>query len=122
MDEDVNLEEKFTEDSFWGKVKKYGKVAGYEVLEKGLTLYYTFNDPNTPPLAKGVIGGALGYFIFPLDALPDVVPVVGYADDLGVLAAAIYSVAKSITQEHKDSAKTKLISIFGYTTKDAKDE
>ena len=43
--------------------------------------------------AKATIVGALGYFITPLDAIVDLTPVVGYADDLGVLALAIAAVA-----------------------------
>lgn len=76
----------YSDEKFWNKVKKYAVKAGKEVVLKALTMYYTMQDKDTPKWAKGVIIGALGYFIFPLDAIPDMTPVVGYADDLGVLA------------------------------------
>ena len=88
-DKNVDYKEQYSEDSFWGKVKKYGKKVGSETLEKVLILYYVGIDPLTPAWAKSVIAGALGYFIFPLDAIPDITPVVGYADDLGVLVAVL---------------------------------
>ncbi|WP_211605080.1 YkvA family protein [Vreelandella arcis] len=46
--------------------------------------------------AKTTIYGALGYFISPVDAIPDLAPIVGYADDIGVLAGALAMVAAHI--------------------------
>lgn len=36
--------------------------------------------------------GAVLYFVFPLDAIPDFIPVVGYADDVAVVAAVVRSI------------------------------
>jgi uncharacterized membrane protein YkvA (DUF1232 family) len=47
----------------------------------------------------------LGYFILPLDVIPDLMPAIGYSDDLGVLAAAVVAVASSIKPEHTEKAK-----------------
>ena len=98
----------YSDSGFWDKLLKYGKIAGREVVERALQLYYAAQDPNTPAWAKTVIYGALGYFIFPLDAIPDPIPVVGYADDLGVLAAAVATVALCITEDVKQKARQKL--------------
>jgi uncharacterized membrane protein YkvA (DUF1232 family) len=66
---------------------------------------------------RAAIGSAgytsLGYFIFPIDAIPDVTPVVGYADDLGTLAAAIATVAVYINDKVKINAANKLRDWFG---------
>ena len=83
---DKQYEKKYTEDSFWDKVVKFAKTAIY---------------------------GALGYFISPIDAIPDITPVVGYADDLAVLAAAVATVATYITAEVKERAAEKLRGWFG---------
>ncbi|MFO0211413.1 MAG: DUF1232 domain-containing protein, partial [Pseudanabaena sp.] len=56
---------------------------------------------------------ALGYFIFPLDAIPDITPVVGYADDLGALAAAVAAVAIHIDENVKEKTRQKLKDWFG---------
>ena len=79
----------YSDDGFWGKVKAYAKVAGKGVLEPALKMYYSATDPDTPRWAKTTIYGALGYFISPIDAIPDLLPVLGYTDDLGVLVAAM---------------------------------
>lgn len=102
----------YTEDGLWGKIKNFAKVAGIEVIEKVLQLYYALQSPETPIWAKSVIIGALGYFISPLDAIPDIVPVFGYSDDLGVLAAAVTTVASYITDDIKAKAKAKLAEWF----------
>ncbi len=36
----------FSEESFWGKLKKFALTAGREVVEKALTLYYTAQNPT----------------------------------------------------------------------------
>ena len=49
----------------------------------------------------------------PIDAIPDITPVVGYADDLAVLAAAVATVATYITADVKERAAEKLRGWFG---------
>ncbi len=39
-----------------------------------------------------IIVGALSYLIFPVDLIPDFIPVVGLVDDASVIAAAVYKV------------------------------
>lgn len=103
----------YTDESFWQKVKKYARKAGEEVIGKALQLYYAAQNPDTPAWAKTVIYGALAYFIMPLDAIPDTLPVVGFTDDLGALAAALYTVNSYITPEVIEQAKAKLRDWFG---------
>ena len=103
----------FSDDSFWDKLRNFAKQAGREVVEKALILYYVGIDPNTPGWAKTAIGAALGYFIFPLDAIADILPFVGFADDLGALAMALAAVASCIKQEHIEKAKVKAVEWFG---------
>ena len=94
----------YSDSSFWRKVKKYARILGKKVLIPVLTLYYCLLDPQTPARSKAVIIGALGYFISPIDVIPDPIPVVGYSDDLLVLVGAMAVVAAHIKQEHKDQA------------------
>jgi uncharacterized membrane protein YkvA (DUF1232 family) len=108
-----NYGQHFSPDGFWKKVTDVAQVAGRDAVEGGLTLYYCADDPKTPAWAKGVIAAALGYFIFPLDAIPDLAPFVGYADDLGAILAATASLKASITKEHIDSARRKAAEWFG---------
>lgn len=110
---DNHFEEEYTEENFWDKTKKYALVAGKSVLEPALKLYYSAKDPDTPMWAKTTMYGALGYFISPIDAIPDITPIVGYADDLGVLVAAVATVSAYIKEEHVTKAKETLRKWFG---------
>lgn len=103
----------YHESSFWEKLKNYALTAGKEVVEKVLTLYYCLTDQDTPASAKAIIIGALGYFISPVDAIPDLVPIAGYSDDLSALLVAFAMVAVHIKQDHKEKAKEKLEIWFG---------
>jgi uncharacterized membrane protein YkvA (DUF1232 family) len=107
-----DYEKDFSSTSFWDKVKSQAAKAGKDLIEKGLVLYYTWDDDDTPMWAKATIVGALGYFISPVDAVPDVLPVVGYSDDLAVLVGAIATVAGSIKKAHKEAAKQKVDDLF----------
>lgn len=69
-------------------------------------------DGETPAWAKGVIVGALGYLIFPIDLIPDVIPGVGFTDDWGVLLGAIATVATHIKEEHKRAAAAQASRLF----------
>jgi uncharacterized membrane protein YkvA (DUF1232 family) len=102
-----NYSNDFTEASFWQKVKNVTKTAGCELIEKTLIMYYATMDKDTPVWAKTVLVGALGYFICPIDAIPDAIPIGGYADDAGAIAAALSMVAAQIKPEHRDLAKSK---------------
>jgi len=103
----MNMRRNIQITAFWGKLKKFAKIAGKDVIEKALQLYYAAQRPEIPTWAKSVIYGALGYFIFPADAIPDIIPVVGYADDLGVLVAAIATVSIYINNDVKRESTQK---------------
>lgn len=105
--------ENYSDDKFWGKLKKFAKKAGSSVVYAVLLLYYTLQKPEVPTKAKAVIIGALGYFILPLDLIPDFVTGVGYTDDLGALGFALFQVAMYIDDSIKLKAKDKLSEWFG---------
>ncbi len=114
--EEVKFEKEYSDESFWDKVKKYAKIAVKNVLEPALKLYYALQDRDTPVWAKTVIIGALGYFISPIDAIPDITPIIGYSDDLGVLIAAVATVGAYIKKKHIQRAKDTLNQWFGEDT------
>jgi len=97
----------YSEKEFWKKVKTTAEDAGKTVIESAMTLYYVLQDKDTPFAAKGIILGALGYFILPLDVIPDFLPG-GFVDDLAVLGAALSAVAVSVKESHKQAARKKV--------------
>ena len=104
----MSNEPHYTDDSFWEKLSGWALRAGLEVVEKALILYNALHDEETPRWARNMIIGALAYFILPIDAIPDAIPVAGFADDLGALAAAIATVSMYIKKSHIERARATL--------------
>ena len=111
-----NMDKHYSDNRFWSKLKKFGKLAGEKTVYYSLLLYYTAKDPAVPKSSKMIIVGALSYLIFPVDLIPDFIPVVGLADDATVIAAAVYKVVQHIDDDIKNKAKAKLDGIFGEDT------
>ena len=106
-------EKAYSDQRFWRKATRHASAAGRQAVEKALWLYYAVKNPATPKWARRVIYGALGYFVLPLDAVPDLAPIVGYTDDLSIMTAALATVAFYITDDVKQQASTKLQDWFG---------
>ncbi|MBO6082596.1 MAG: DUF1232 domain-containing protein [Bacteroidales bacterium] len=113
MEDLTKYEKHYSEESLADKIARYAKKAGIKVVYAALLLYYVLKSPLTTKADRAKIIGALGYFILPIDLLPDTIPIVGYTDDLAALTWAIYAVAKNITPEIKAQAKAKLADWFG---------
>lgn len=94
-------------DGFWRKARRV--AASVPFAEELLAAYYCAFDRETPLPVKASLVGALAYFVLPADAIPDVLPALGFTDDAAVLATAIRLVASHIRSEHRDAAKDKLV-------------
>jgi len=77
MSDSKDYQENFSDDGFWEKFVKYAKSAGEEVITKMLWLYYAAQHLATPARAKGITYSALGYFILPIDTIPNAMPRIG---------------------------------------------
>lgn len=106
-------QDRYNEQDFAAKITKAAKKAGIKVIYLALLLYYVLKSPKVKLADKGKIWGALGYFILPIDFIPDFIPVAGYTDDLAALLWAFYAVAKNVTPEIETQAKKKLHDWFG---------
>lgn len=103
----------YSEPKFSGKLAKVAKKAGCKIVYAVFLLYYVLKVPSVPKKDKATILGALGYFILPLDILPDVLPVIGFTDDLSAIVLALHAVWKNITPEVRELAASKARGIFG---------
>jgi len=101
---DKNYTKYYSEYGLWNKIKEHYKNIGKKLIKSVIVLYYTLRDDDTPKWARTVILGALGYFILPLDIIPDFIPVVGFTDDFISITLAISSVMLHIKEEHKEKA------------------
>jgi uncharacterized membrane protein YkvA (DUF1232 family) len=91
---------------FWPKLKK--SLASVPFAEEVIASYYCAFDPATPLKVKGILLGALAYFIMPFDVIPDVLLGLGFTDDMAVLYTAISLIRSHMTQAHRDKAKVTL--------------
>lgn len=103
----------YSDEKFWSKLTKFAKKAGSSIVYAVLLLYFVLQKPDIPVKAKAIIIGALGYFILPIDLIPDFAGVVGYTDDLGAVGIALFQVAMYIDEDIKNKAKEQLRVWFG---------
>jgi uncharacterized membrane protein YkvA (DUF1232 family) len=111
--EDPTLSAAYSESSLRRKLARHARTAGEAVVERTLQLHYALQKPELPGWARARVIGALGYFILPLDAIPDIVPGAGYLDDLGVLALAFGTVASHIDDGVRAKARAQMRRWFG---------
>ena len=105
--------DKFSESKFWQKLSRYARQAGIQATYAALLLFYAYNRKETPGWAKRIVLGTLGYLISPIDVMPDLTPLVGYTDDLGVLTFGLVTIAAYIDGRTKEKARQKLKDWFG---------
>ncbi|NNE30220.1 MAG: DUF1232 domain-containing protein [Saprospiraceae bacterium] len=113
------FQKKYTEEGMWQKIGNFAKAAGIKVIHAVLLLFYAYKREETPTWAKNIVLGTLGYFIAPIDALPDLTPLIGFTDDLGVLSFGLVTIAAYINEEVKLNARNKLSDWFGPVEEDA---
>jgi len=92
--------------NFWRKLARV--LAQIPFAADLLAAYYCALDLETPRHVKVTLFGAIAYFVLPIDAIPDMLPVLGFTDDAAVLATAIKLVTNHITPRHREQAKIKL--------------
>ncbi|MFA6965814.1 MAG: YkvA family protein [Bosea sp. (in: a-proteobacteria)] len=88
---------------FLGRLKRVAKRIPF--AEDLLAAWICTRDPATPRRVRLTLLAALGYFVLPIDAIPDIMPFLGFTDDAAVIAAALAAVAGSITTEHREKAR-----------------
>ena len=106
-------EQHYSDGGFLEKLTKYGKIIGINALYKAVQLWFVMQKPDVPAGTKAIIMGALGYLIAPLDFLPDIMPVLGYTDDLVAITFALIKVQGYIDEEVERKSKNLLAKIFG---------
>ncbi len=95
------------------KIPSYVKLLGLKTVYSVLLLFNAYRRKETPPWAKNVILGTLGYLISPIDSIPDLTPVIGYTDDLGVLSFGLVTIACYINEDIREASKEQLSKWFG---------
>ena len=102
----------FSDGKFWSKMKEVAKKIGLKATSYALILYYVLQKKEVPLADKMLITGCLGYFILPLDLVPDIIPAMGYSDDVVGMLFAIKRCMNYVDDEIKENVSDKLVSWF----------
>lgn len=94
------------ERRFWRKLRRV--VARVPFVEDLLAAYFCAMDRDTPTYVRGVLLGAVAYFVLPADLIPDVLAPLGFTDDASVIAAAIAAVGSHLQPRHRAQARQRL--------------
>ena len=95
-------EAKFGAD-FMARLKRVAKRIPF--AEDLLAAWFCARDPATPRRVRMTLLAALGYFVLPIDALPDIMPLLGFTDDAAVIAALLALVGKNLKDSHRLAAQ-----------------
>jgi len=69
---------------------------------------FCLRDPATPFRVKAMAVAAFAYFLMPFDFIPDLLLLIGFADDAAVFWAVWRMLAKHITDAHRAQARSYL--------------
>lgn len=68
------------------------------IKRDGLTLWFAARHPGTPLAAKLLGAFVVAYALSPIDLIPDVIPVIGYLDDVLLLPGLIWLAIRLLPQ------------------------
>lgn len=90
----TNEDVEYVERNFWEKISRLKGKFGFK--RDLIALYKFMKDPKVSFIKKAIAVFALLYFIIPLDSIPDISPIVGFLDDIGVVALVVRYLSKEL--------------------------
>lgn len=103
----------YSEKGLFKKITGSVKKAGLSLIYKALQLFYVAQNPKVPMKIRAAIIAPLGYFISPIDFIPDITPIAGFTDDAGIIALAMAVAHFYINDDIRQKAKERIRKIFG---------
>lgn len=91
-------------------MREFAAKAGSKLVYIVLCLFYSLDKATIKE--KALILGALGYFILPIDAIPDTLVGIGFSDDMTELLAVFYTLRNTISEQTKNKSRNKLSNWF----------
>ncbi len=83
----------------------YGKKLGAQIVLYALIMFTLIKDSEIPMKVRLMFMAALGYLILPADLVADILPFIGFTDDIAFLTYVFSSASEYITPEVKEKAK-----------------
>jgi uncharacterized membrane protein YkvA (DUF1232 family) len=90
-------------EQFEEKLERVGQKLRF--AQDLIALFRYFMDAGIPWQRKTVVVAALLYFISPLDAIPDLAPLIGYLDDFGVIIAVTKFMSAELAPYYQSPAE-----------------
>jgi len=103
-EEEVQKNIEYVDENLWGKLEKSGKKISF--AKDIMALYRYMKDPVVKWYRKAIVVAALIYFIVPIDTIPDITPLFGYLDDLGVITALLKYLGSELMQYYPEGYRT----------------
>lgn len=91
---------------FW-KVLRRG-ARNIPFAEDAVAAYFCAFDTSTPFRVRAMLMAALAYFVMPIDAVPDFLAGIGFADDATVLMTALTMLGAHLKPVHREAARRAL--------------
>ncbi len=94
----------YVEENLWYKLEKVGKKISF--AKDIMALFRYLQDSFVSWHRKAIVIAALIYFISPIDTIPDVAPLFGYLDDLGVITALLKFLGSELIPYYEAGCRT----------------
>lgn len=91
---------------FWKTFRRAARHIPF--AEDVAAAYFCAFDPQTPFRVRAMLLAALAYFVMPIDAIPDFIVGIGFADDATVLMTAISMLRSHLKPVHHEAARRAL--------------
>lgn len=101
---EVQKKIEYVDENLWRKLEKSGKRISF--AKDILALYHYMKDPFVKWYRKAIVVAALVYFIVPIDTIPDITPLFGYLDDLGVITALLKYLGSELMGYYPEGYRT----------------
>ena len=98
-EEDTSERIEYVESNIWTKLEAVGKKISF--AKDILALVNYMRDSFVSWHRKAIVVAALIDFISPIDTIPDLAPLFGYLDDLGVIAAVLKFLGSELIPYYK---------------------
>jgi len=96
----------------WTRIARNSKAIGQQTVYALMLMYYAFRRKGIPIYARSIVIGTFGYFLVVFDTVPDLIPLIGYTDDLGVLSFGLVTIAAYINDEVRIKARKAVRKVF----------
>lgn len=86
-------------------MKRWQKLLRFGLLGEAVTLWRLMWHRSVPLGAKATVALAMGYVLMPLDLVPDLIPILGWADDMAVLTSLVYLAYRMVPEDIMDELR-----------------